>query len=57
MNSCTVVESDGKNTVFQGTELATVEWLDKNPSEEPRFVYVSATADILSESQFLDLVS
>lgn len=57
MDNCIVVASDGKNTVFQGTELATVEWLDQNPSEEPRYVYVSATADILTESQFLDLAS
>jgi CRISPR/Cas system-associated protein Csm6 len=57
MDSCSVVASDGESTVFEGTELATVEWLEANPSEEPRYVYVSATADILPESQFLDLAS
>lgn len=57
MDSCIVVASDGESTVFQGTELETVWWLDENPSEEPRYVYVSAIADILTESQFLDLAS
>jgi hypothetical protein len=57
MSIDTVVNSSGTDTVFSGSTLQTIAWLEANPSVEPRFVYVSATADILTESQYLDLAT
>lgn len=54
---CIVVDSEGTDTVFDGSTDDTVRWLEENPSLKPRSVYIQKTADILTESQFLDLAT
>lgn len=57
MESCTVVNSQGTDTVFQGTSEETLKWLEANPSDLPRWIYITETGDILTESEYLDLAS
>lgn len=52
-----VISPDGKDPLFCGTESEVTAWLEVNKSEEPRGIYVTATGDELSESEFLDLAS
>jgi hypothetical protein len=52
-----VVHPSGNFPVFQGSAEDAVKFLEENESENPRWVYVTATADILTESEFLDLAT
>lgn len=55
MKNCIVVNPQGTDPIMEGVEEEVVNWLVLNPSDQPRYVYISATADILTESEFLDL--
>jgi hypothetical protein len=57
LNTCIVVNAQGTDTVFKGTDEETVKFLEENSSENPRSVYVCETSDILTESQYLDLAT
>lgn len=54
-----VINPQGTETLFSGTEAQVVDFLEKNPKPygSPRGIYIVATADILDESQFLDLAT
>lgn len=52
-----VVAHDGETIVFTGTTEETVKWLEENIDFEPRWVYIGESADIITESQYLDLAS
>jgi hypothetical protein len=53
--SIDVVSNMNSALLFQGPSEATVKYLESNPSEEPRWVYIGASGDILTESEYLDL--
>lgn len=43
--------------LFNGTTEATVKWLEENPSTKPRWVFISKTLDVITDSEYLDLAS
>lgn len=57
MDSDDVVYTNGTRPVFNGTTEAAVRWLEKNHSDEPRWVYLGKTGDVLTESEYLDLAT
>ena len=52
-----VINYDGTAPLFCGLEGQVVEFLENNPSDIPRIIYITSTNDFLSESEFLDLAS
>jgi hypothetical protein len=57
LNAVWIINSAGTYPVFLGPEDKAVEYLEENPSEQPRAVYIVKTGDIITESQFLDLAT
>ncbi len=52
-----VVLTADQQALYYGATEFTVAWLEANPSDEPRWVYVGESADVLTESQYLDLAT
>lgn len=52
-----VVARDGETIIFTGTTEETVKWLEEHITFDARWVYIGESADIITESQYLDLAS
>jgi hypothetical protein len=52
-----VVSPSGHDPVFSGSVEAAVEYLENNPSEQHRWVYIRDTTEILTEPEYLDLAT
>lgn len=50
-----IINPRGTDPVFLGPSSDALKYLEENPSEQPRGVYISNSGAIMTESEFLDL--